>query len=291
VAWIFFTLMAVFFQTFRNAIQSKLSSSVPTAGVTLSRFLFAPPIVAVYVILVSVEEGIGVPQFTPRFWLFIVLGALLQIAATSLMVVLFKQKNFAVGAGLAKSEALVAGVVGMLFFGSDLSLLGWLGILIGAVAVFVLSGWRRGGDLSAKTVAIGLACGSCFALTSLYAREASHALGLPYVQAAGWVLFWVLSLQTVLLCTFITARQPDTFKKLAARPGLVIAASVTSCIGSIGWFTAMAMQHVAYVKTLGQLEVLTTMLITIVWFKQPVRRHEFVGLVLIGLAAILVMWT
>ena len=207
------------------------------------------------------------------------------------MVVLFKQKNFAVGAGLAKSEALVAGVVGMLFFGSDLSLLGWLGILIGAVAVFVLSGWRRGGDLSAKTVAIGLACGSCFALTSLYAREASHALGLPYVQAAGWVLFWVLSLQTVLLCTFITARQPDTFKKLAARPGLVIAASVTSCIGSIGWFTAMAMQHVAYVKTLGQLEVLTTMLITIVWFKQPVRRHEFVGLVLIGLAAILVMWT
>ena len=283
--------MAVFFQTFRNAIQSKLSSTVPTAGVTLSRFLFAPPIAAAYVCIVSIEEGIGVPEFTPRFWLFIVLGALLQIAATSLMVVLFKQKNFAVGAGLAKSEALVAGVVGMLFFGSELSLLGWLGILIGAVAVFVLSGWRRGGDLSAKTVAIGLGCGSCFALTSLYAREASHALGLPYVQAAGWVLFWVLSLQTVLLCTFITARQPETFKKLAARPGLVIAASVTSCIGSIGWFTAMAMQHVAYVKTLGQLEVLTTMLITIVWFKQPVRRHEFVGLVLIGLAAILVMWT
>ncbi|MGB0214543.1 MAG: multidrug transporter [Alteromonas oceani] len=291
MAWIFFTLMAVFFQTFRNAIQSKLSSTVPTAGVTLSRFLFAPPIAAAYVCFVSIEEGIGVPEFTPRFWLFIVLGALLQIAATSLMVVLFKQKNFAVGAGLAKSEALVAGVVGMLFFGSELSLLGWLGILIGAMAVFVLSGWRRGGDLSAKTVAIGLACGSCFALTSLYAREASHALGLPYVQAAGWVLFWVLSLQTVLLCTFITARQPETFKKLAARPGLVIAASVTSCIGSIGWFTAMAMQHVAYVKTLGQLEVLTTMLITIVWFKQPVRRHEFVGLVLIGLAAILVMWT
>jgi drug/metabolite transporter (DMT)-like permease len=291
VAWIFFTLMAVFFQTFRNAIQSKLSSTVPTAGVTLSRFLFAPPIVAVYVYLVSAQEGGGVPQFTTQFWVYIVLGALLQIAATSLMVVLFKQKNFAVGAGLAKSEALVAGVVGMLFFGSELTLLGWLGILVGAVAVFVLSGWRRGGDLSARTVAIGLACGTCFALTSLYAREASHALGLPFVQAAGWVLFWVLSLQTVLLCAFISARQPDTFKLLAARPGLVIAASVTSCLGSIGWFTAMAMQHVAYVKTLGQLEVLTTMLITVLWFKQPVRRHEFVGLILIGLAAILVMWT
>lgn len=283
--------MAVVFQKFRNAIQSKLSSTVPTAGVTLSRFLFAPPLVAVYVYVMSVQDNIGVPAFTPRFWVFISLGAVLQIAATSLMVVLFKQKNFAVGAGLAKSEALVAGVLGMLFFGSHLTLLGWLGILVGAVAVFVLSGWRRGGDLSAKTVVIGLACGTCFALTSLYAREAAHALGIPFVQAAGWVLFWLLSFQTVLLCAFISAKQPDTFKKLAARPGTVIAASITSCLGSIGWFTAMAMQHVAYVKTLGQLEVFTTMLITIFWFKQPVRRHEFTGLVLIAIAAVLVMWT
>lgn len=283
--------MAVVFQTFRNAIQSKLSSSVPTAGVTLSRFLFAPPIAAVYVCFVSIEEGLNVPQFSTPFWVFVGLAALLQIAATSLMVVLFKQKNFAVGAGLAKSEALAAGVFGVLFFGSNLSLLGWLGILVGVVAVFVLSGLRRGGDLSIKTVAIGLACGTCFALTSLYVREASHTLALPFVQAAGWVLFWVLSLQTVLLCAFISAKQPDTFKQLAARPGMVIAASVTSCLGSIGWFTAMSIQHVAYVKTLGQLEVVTAMLISIVWFKQPVRRHEFTGLVLIGVAALLVMWT
>ena len=35
MSWILFTLMAVFFQTFRNAIQSKLSATVPTLGVTL----------------------------------------------------------------------------------------------------------------------------------------------------------------------------------------------------------------------------------------------------------------
>ena len=35
MSWILFTLMAVFFQTFRNAIQSKLSATVPTLGVCL----------------------------------------------------------------------------------------------------------------------------------------------------------------------------------------------------------------------------------------------------------------
>ena len=278
MSWILFTLMAVFFQTFRNAIQSKLSATVPTLGVTLSRFLFAAPIAGAYVYALSVWRGEGIPDFSARFWMFVGLAACLQIAATSLMVTLFKQKNFAVGAGLAKSEALVAGVLGMLFFGSTLSLLGWVGIIIGAMAVFVLSGWRKGGDLTLKTALIGLACGTCFALTSLYVREASHTLSVSFELAAGWVLFWVLL-------------QPATFSKLAAQPGKTLAASVTSCLGSIGWFTAMALQHVAYVKTVGQLEVFTTMLISIVWLKQPVRKHETLGLVLIGLAAILVMWT
>ncbi|MDC8832005.1 DMT family transporter [Alteromonas gilva] len=291
MTWILFTFMAVLFQTFRNAIQSKLSGTVPTIGVTLSRFLFAPPLAAIYVTATSVFFNVGVPTFNATFWWFVTLAAILQIAATSLMVILFKQKNFAVGAGLAKSEALAAGVLGLLFFGSELSALGWLGILIGAVAVFVLSGWRRGGELSTKTVLVGLCCGTCFALTSLFVREASHELPIPFIQAAGWVLFWVLTFQTVALVAFIASHQPDTFKKLAAQPGKVLAASVTSCLGSIGWFTAMALQHVAYVKTVGQLEVLTTMLISVIWLKQPVKQHEITGLLLIGIAALLVIWT
>lgn len=289
--WVFFTLVAVFFQTFRNAIQSKLSASVPTAGVTLSRFLFAPPIAALYVYFTSNANDVGLPHFSYFFLIFVCLVAVLQIAATSLMVTLFKQKNFAVGAGLAKSEALAAGVLGVLFFGSNLNLLGWIGIIIGGIAVFILSGWRRSGDLTMKTVVIGLASGTCFALASLFIREASHELDVPNVQAAGWALLWVLSMQTILLSVYIGIKEPGTFKKLAAHPGKTVAASMTSCFGSIGWFTAMSLQHVAYVKTVGQLEVLTTMIIAVVWLKQPVKQHETVGLVLIAIAAIMVMWT
>jgi uncharacterized membrane protein len=52
----------------------------------------------------------------------------------------------------------------------------------------------------------------------------------------------------------------------------------------------MALQHVALVKTLGQLEVLLTLLLSHFWLKNAVTRREVAGLLLIGVAAIMVMW-
>ncbi len=290
VGWIFFTLGAVVMQTFRNALQSQLSASVSTSGVTLARFLFAPPIALVYLlILYSVSDQI-IPTFNQAFILIVLAASLLQIAATSFMVILFKQKNFAVGAGLAKSEALVAGVLGTLFFGSQLSLFGWLGILVGGAAVFVLSGGGKKGGLSLKTIGIGLACGTCFALTSLFVREASHMLNVPFPHSAAWVLLWVLCIQTLLMSSYIAIKDRSIFIALKNNSGKTLATSVTSCLGSICWFSAMALHHVAYVKTLGQIEVLFTMLIAIFWLKNKVARHEVIGLLLIAAAAVLVMW-
>jgi uncharacterized membrane protein len=52
----------------------------------------------------------------------------------------------------------------------------------------------------------------------------------------------------------------------------------------------MSLQYVAYVKTLGQIEVLFTILLATLWLKQKVKTNELLGLLLIALAAILVMW-
>ena len=290
MSWVFFTLGAVVMQTFRNALQSKLSANISTSGVTLARFLFAPPIALVYLLLLYAFSNQILPEFTAKFAVIVVVAAVMQIAATSLMVVLFKQKNFAVGAGLAKSEALVAGVLGTLFFGSQLSLFGWLGILIGGAAVFVLSGGGRKGELSLKTFFIGLACGSCFALTSLFVREASQLLNVPFPHSAAWVLLWVLCIQTSLLVSYIAVKDKSTFVALKNNAKMTLATSATSCLGSICWFSAMALQHVAYVKTLGQIEVLFTILVATFWLKSQVKKHELIGLLLIAAAAILVMW-
>ncbi|MGB0565742.1 MAG: multidrug transporter [Alteromonas macleodii] len=290
MSWILFTLGAVVMQTVRNALQSKLSGAVSTSGVTLSRFILAPPIALVYLLILYSSSASQVPEFSGSFIAVVLCASLLQIAATSLMVILFKQKNFAIGAGLAKSEALVAGVVGMLFFGSYLTPLGWAGIVIGAIAVFVLSSGNRLHGISVKTMVIGLACGTCFALTSLLVREASHMLNVQHTVAAAWVLLWVLCVQAITLSGYIALTKPYVFRQLTNAKKQVLAISTVSCLGSICWFTAMALQHVALVKTLGQLEVLLTLALSHYWLKNAVTKREIAGLLLIGLAAIFVMW-
>lgn len=291
MTWIFFTLLAAFMQAWRNAFQSKLSQTAHTSGVTLARFVLAWPIAGLYLYLLYVFNPQAIPDFNLDFWLYVGIASIMQIVATALMVVLFKQKNFAIGAGLAKSEALVAGVLGTLFFGSQLTSLGWFGIILGTLAVFILSGVLQKGEFHIKTVLIGLACGTSFALTSLYVREASHSLDLAFPHSAAWVLFIVICIQTLILSSYIFFKEPQAFSELLKQPKLTIAISFTSCIGSIGWFSAMALQYVAYVKTLGQIEVLFTILVAMLWLKQPPKRNELIGLTLISVAAVMVMWS
>ena len=89
MSWVLFTLGAVFLQTGRNALQSKLSDKVDTLGVTLSRFLFAPPIALAYLLLLSYlsqpsfdshanvrPAWLELPQFSLSFVLVVVLAAL-----------------------------------------------------------------------------------------------------------------------------------------------------------------------------------------------------------------------
>ncbi|CAH8185566.1 hypothetical protein VAE151_530020 [Vibrio aestuarianus] len=52
----------------------------------------------------------------------------------------------------------------------------------------------------------------------------------------------------------------------------------------------MSLQAVPYVKTLGQIEIFFTMLISVFWLKQKIKIKDGFGLMFVALAAILVMW-
>ncbi|NOU53000.1 DMT family transporter [Pseudoalteromonas sp. JBTF-M23] len=288
MSWIAFTVLAAFSQAWRNALQSQLSQSASVAGVTLARFLLAVPLAVIYLLCLYHYQNVPTLTINGSLIAYVLSASIMQIVATGLMVLLFKQNNYAVGAGLAKSEALMAAILGMALFGSALSLIGWIGVAIGAIAVLMLSGFsvKR---FAPKTALLGIACGSAFALTSLWVREASLATGLPFLHSAAWVLLLVLFTQTVILSLFISLKERQTWQVLWQKRTLLSTISLTSFVGSVGWFSAMSLQHVAYVKTLGQIEVFFTMLIAVLWLKQPIKKSDNIGLLLIGIAAALVM--
>lgn len=287
--WIPFTLFAAFMQSMRNAIQSRLSKEISTLGVTLARFLWASPVAAVYLVLLYHFDPVEVPGFDGRFVLTVVAAAVSQIIATALMVVLFRLRNYAIGVGLAKSEAVIAATLGALFFAAPLSPLGWVGVVIGALAIWLMGNTGAIRELPLKTVLTGLGSGLGFAMTTLWVREASLMLDLSFPHSAAWVLLWVISLQTLILLVWLAIREPATLLALWRRPKVVMLTSLISCLGSLGWFTAMSLESVALVKTLGQVEVLFTLAISAGFFREKLGQRDLLGLGLIVTGALCVI--
>lgn len=287
--WIPFTLFAALMQSCRNAFQSALSKEISTAGVTLARFLWASPLAALYLALLYHFDPVAMPDFDTPFIATVSAAAVSQILATALMVMLFRLRNYAIGVGLAKSEAVIAAALGALFFAAPLSLLGWIGVLIGAVAIWLMGNTSALRELPLKTVATGLGSGLCFALTTLWVRESALMLDLSFPHSAAWVLLWVISLQTLMLLAWLALREPATLGELWRRPKRVMLTSLFSCLGSLGWFTAMSLETVALVKTLGQVEVLFTLAISSAWFREKLGQRDLLGLGLIVVGALCVI--
>lgn len=292
ITWILFTLMAAFMQAWRNAFQKQLSTTVDVYGVTLARFIFALPLALIYISCLyhfqPVTESI---QFNLRFAIYVLIAALSQIAATALMVQLFKQKNYAIGVGLAKSEAVLAAIIAVVFLSDHLSLLGWFGVAVGGFAVFLMSKGRDFSDFSVQTLCIGIGSGLCFAITSLLVREASLELtNLPFIHRAAWVLLMVIGTQCFLLLMYLGIFRRATLWAMWQRIGLTFRVSLCSFLASLGWFSAMSMQSVPIVKTLGQVEIIFSMLISAYFFKEKLARAEHLGIVLVVIAAFLVIW-
>ena len=288
--WIWFTLLAAIAQAGRNSFQKQLSRDVPVLGVTLARFFYAVPLASGYLaFLYWHDESLTLPNFPPLFFVYVVGAGLAQIWATSLMVQLFHLKNYAIGVGLAKSEAVWAALLGVLFFGVTISTLGWLGVVLGGVAIFLMTGSGNLRQLSWKTLFLGISSGLCFALTSLWVREASLQLNSHFLISAAWVLFTVITFEAVLLVVYLALLQKETLTKFFQFPKLGMLTSLFSFLGSFGWFNAMSLNHVAFVKTLGQVEIFFILGISYFIFKERLKIQDFVGLILVVIAAILVV--
>jgi drug/metabolite transporter (DMT)-like permease len=56
---------------------------------------------------------------------------------------------------------------------------------------------------------------------------------------------------------------------------------LTGMLGSVGWFTAMTLQNAAYVRALGQIELVFTFVASYFYFKEKTNRIEAMGISLI----------
>jgi drug/metabolite transporter (DMT)-like permease len=295
--WVPITIFAAFLQCVRTAVQKHLTGRLSTNGASFVRFVYGAPFALLYLVLLLSAFGAPLPVPNLPFLIHATVGGVAQIVATSLLIAVFGQRNFAIGTIYSKTEAMQTALFALVILGEPVSLGGAVALLVSVAGVIVLSaraglrdpkllltGWTE------RAALLGIASGAGFAIAAVEIRAAS--LSLPpvgaFVQAA-MTLAVTTWLQTILMAVYLAWREPLQLRLAVTTWRASGAVGLMSVVGSAGWFTAMTLQNAAYVRTLGQVELVFTYLVSRLVFGERTSRTEIAGILLIVAGVVLLL--
>lgn len=287
--WIPLTIAGAFFQNLRSALQKHLKAHLSTAGASYVRFFYAWPFALLYVWGLTHFGGFEIPQLNTTFFIYCIAGGFSQILFTFLLVWLFSFRNFAAGTIYSKTETVQVAILGLLILGDPLSIGAGVAIAVSLIGVLVLSVAETKltfrnlvTSLYGKTTLIGLACGAALGASVVLFRGAALSLGGEgFIMQAAMALAVAVVIQTITMGLYLALREPGQLRAVLVhwRPSLMV--GVAGALASIFWFSAFTLQNAAYVRALGQIELVFTVLVSAVFFREKIKSMELAGIVFI----------
>lgn len=288
--WVIITIAAAILQNVRSSLQKHLKNQLSTNGATVSRFLFGFP-VALIVLSGLVVSGYPIPNVNAAFLSYMIIGGLTQIFATSLLLYSFSLRNFAVGTAFSKTEVFQAAVFGIVVLGDQINSSSLIAIGVSFSGIVLLTSQRniRGGIFS-WSAGVGLLCGAFFGIAAVSYRAASLALPSgDFLIRSATTLAFVICFQTVVMLVWLALREPGQITKVIRSWRVSTFVGVSGSLASLGWFAAMTLQNAAFVKALGQIEMLFTVIVSVVYFRERPSLRENMGIVLTIFGIILLL--
>lgn len=267
-------------------MQQRVRATLSLNAAGLVRYLYGLPVGMALLGGYLVATGKGLPEIGFTFWTYALAAGFAQIIGTNLLLMAFGFRNYVAGTAFAKTEAIQGAVLAMLLLGEHLSLLTWIGIAIGVVGVMVVSaaGARfRMADLIQPAALCGLGAGLGFTMTSIFVKSATFDIATSdKVLAALLTLVAVQAGQTAMQGSYVVWKEPAELKKVAVTWRTSGQVGLLAALGSACWFTGFATAPVALVRAVGQVEVIFTLGFSRLYLREPMHRHDVIGLVLIG---------
>ena len=292
--WIPITVFAAFSQNLRSIYQKKLQKNMSNISSTYTRFLFGLPFVLIYFLFLYnfSNSKFLVSNINITFLLYCLIGGISQIIATFLLLKIFKTNNFSVATSYSKTEPIQAAFFGFILLSDPISFIGLIGIIIGLIGIMITSIKKINLRINFFNLSVfyGLLSGSLFGLSAVLFRGASHSLfSIDYMLTSSFTLLIAIGIQTLILTIYILLKDIKQFYLLyfSWKDGLIV--GFFGAFASICWFYAMSVQNVAYVRALGQIELIFTILASILYFKEKIIANEILGvlIILIGILIIL----
>ena len=291
--WISISVAAAVFQTLRFMLQKVMvKQTLSAAGATFARFLYSAPIIVLLTMLYLNQTGQPWPDLSRQFWIYTATGGLAQVLATVCVVLVFKNRNFAVGITFKKTEVILAVLVGIVVLGDQVSWQGLGAIVLGLIGVLLLSSpaqigawnWRM---MFNRAAGLGILSGALFAVSAVTYRGASLQLDMAdYWGRAGVTLAMVTSMQLTGMMIYLFLRERGEISAVWQARRVAGWIGILSMVGSFCWFTAFTLQNAAYVKAVGQIELIFSLLVTVLFFKEKITLREWIGVAVLGMSVL-----
>jgi drug/metabolite transporter (DMT)-like permease len=295
--WIPASIFAAAAQAGRNAIQRSLTEKLGTLGATQVRFLYGFPFAALFAAVALFATGSSFPKMDLTFALFVLAGAVSQIAATALMLAAMRQRAFVVVTAWTKTEPVQVAVFGLVVLGDTISWLAMVAIIVATTGVTIMARKPASGQQEGSAwqpAALGLLAGACFAIAAVTFRGGILALGDGhFLMRASLTLACGLGVQTLLLAAWMMTFHYEAWVRCLQAWRISIWGGLLGASASEGWFLGFALTAAANVRTLGLVEVLFAQLLSWRVFSSKSTRQETIGTVLIvlGVACLLLTST
>lgn len=291
--WVLISIMAAAFQTVRFMLQKHLAGAALSAtGATFARFVYSAPLVAV--LLAAYMPITGQFPAVPGlwFWIYALCGGFTQVLATVCVVAVFASRNFAVGITLMKTETILTAFVGFLILGEVISVFAFAVILVGLVGVLLLSDVPQAEGrflrrITNRAAGLGLLSGVLFSVSAVGYRAASLQVVVddPVLRAMV-TLAVVTASQMIGMAIWMAFYRPGQMARVFGAWRVAIWVGLMSMAGSLCWFTAFTLQNATYVKAVGQIELIFSIIASVLFFKEKITRKEILGITLLSVSVL-----
>ena len=292
MSWVLITAIASLSQTLRSVFQKNLIEDVGVLASAYSRFIFALPFVALLAIFfLDAQELVILKNLSSTAWFFLIAASICQILFTIILIKLFTLRSFAIGVAFSKTEVIQTTLLEIIIVGFILTSQVLLAIIIGFIGMLFMSKQKLIGNVGYNTlffkqVTLGVSCGIFLGLSSVLYKVALDSVTSDLIYKKVLILsFLALAFQSAIFGIYIlvTEGTQNALKlMLIWKRGLPV--GFFACAATFCWFYAFSLVDATLVRAVGQLEIVFSVLISFIFYKERITGFELIGMSLITIS-------
>ena len=299
--WIIAAIFAAACQTARSAFQKNMITRLGDYGAAYIRFCYALPFTSlIWLVWINIP-GNSIPTLSFYSIILCFLGSIFQILFTYVLMKVFSHKSFAAGIAFSKTEVILIAFLEVIILNVFFSFPLMIGITLGVLSVLFLSYARKAKSIletimllldsvSSLGTLIGLLSGLLLAASVVTFRMSIISIDGPLLDRSLFISFIAIIFQTILVGLYLLLFKKDQLFAVIKfwRPSLP--AGLCGTGATFGWFVAFGLTTAAEVRAVGQIELIFSILISIIFFREKIRKTELFGIILLGISILIIIF-